>query len=108
LSTVASYAAPRGARLIDPVIGSTSVCSAPVGYATGHASHVLRRRVVGVIAVLVLSVVAVVLLDAAGFDPRVAAASIGVLACNVFASWSLITQASHGSRRRVPRARPPR
>jgi Flp pilus assembly protein TadB len=77
-------------------------------HATRHASHVLRRRVIGVIAVLVLSVVAVVLLDAAGFNPRVAAASIGILACNVFASWSLITQASHGSRRRVPRARPPR
>jgi Flp pilus assembly protein TadB len=77
-------------------------------HATRHSRHVLRRRVSGVIAVLVLALVAVVLLDAAGFDQRVAAASITVLACDVFASWSLITKASHGSRRRMTRARPPR
>jgi hypothetical protein len=75
-------------------------------HATRHSSHILRRRVIGVATVLALSVVAVVLLDAAGFDRRVAAGSIAVLACNVFASWSLITKASHGSRRRITRARP--
>jgi len=62
------------------------------------------RRVIAVVAVFVLVALAVLLLDAAGFDHRVAAASIAVLTGDVFASWFLIARASRGSSRRPTRA----
>jgi len=55
--------------------------------------------------VLVLAVLAVLLLDAVGFDHRVVTASVAVLTGDVYASWFLIARASRGSSRRVTRAR---
>ena len=64
-----------------------------------------RRRVLAVATVLGMAVVAVVLLDLAGFDHRLAAGAIAVLTCDVFASWVLIARANRGSSRRPHRAR---
>jgi len=58
-----------------------------------------------VLTVLVLAVLAVLLLEAAGFDHRVATASIALLTVDVFASWFVIARAGRGPSRRVTRAR---
>ena len=64
-----------------------------------------RRRALTAATVLVVAVLAVVLLDLAGFDHRLAAGAIAVLTCDVFASWVLIARANRGSSRRPRRAR---
>jgi hypothetical protein len=61
------------------------------------------RRAIATAAVLALAVFAVGLLDAAGFDHRVAAASIAVLAGDLFTSWFLIARANRGSSQRPTR-----
>ena len=52
-----------------------------------------------------MAVVAVVLLDLAGFDHRLAAGAIAVLTCDVFAGWVLIARANRGTSRPLRRAR---
>jgi hypothetical protein len=77
-------------------------------HARHHRSYVMgrrtTRRVIATAAVLALAVLAVLLLDAAGFDHRVATGSIAVLTGDVFASWLLIVRANRGhlGRRAVP------
>jgi hypothetical protein len=66
-----------------------------------------RRRVFAVAMVLGVAVFAVVLLDLAGFDHRLAGAAIAVLTCDVFASWVLIARANRGSSRRLRRTPAP-
>src|SRR4051812_23554151 len=89
------------ARLRDPRDQSRQVTPSRGRRASGHAT----RRLVAVAVVLTAAVVAVLLLEAAGFDPRVAAASIAVFTGDLFVSWILIARAGRGSPRRRTRAR---
>jgi hypothetical protein len=66
------------------------------------------RRAIAIAAVLALAVLAARLLDAAGFDHRVAAASIAVLTADLFTSWFLIARANRGSSQRPTHLAHPR
>jgi hypothetical protein len=61
------------------------------------------RRAIAIAAVLALGGLAVRLLDAAGIDHRVAAASIAVLTTDLLTSWFLIARANRGSSHRPTR-----
>jgi hypothetical protein len=58
------------------------------------------RRILGVVVIVEVAVLAGRLLDAAGFNSKLTAAAMTLLAANVLASWLIIAHANRGRRQR--------
>jgi hypothetical protein len=61
------------------------------------------RRLLGVVVIIEIAVLGARLLDGAGFNSKLTAATMALLATNVLASWIIIAHANRG--RRHPRYR---
>jgi hypothetical protein len=61
------------------------------------------RRIFGVVVVVEVAILGARLLDSAGFNSRLTAAAMTLLAANVLASWLIIAHANHGRRQRTYR-----
>jgi hypothetical protein len=77
--------------------------SGPPVHPARRTDHRAGRWLITTAAMVLLAVLVVALLDAAGFDRRIAAASIGVLAADILVSWYLIARANRGAPRRPTR-----
>lgn len=58
------------------------------------------RRILGVAVVIETAILGARLLDAAGFNGRLTAVAMTLLAANVLASWLIIAHANRGRRQR--------
>jgi hypothetical protein len=58
------------------------------------------RRILGVVVIVEVAVLAARLLHTAGFNGKLAAATMTLLAANVLASWLIIAYANRGRRQR--------
>jgi hypothetical protein len=56
------------------------------------------RRLLGVVVIIEIAVLGARLLDGAGFNGKLTAATMTLLAANVLASWIIIAHANRGHR----------
>ena len=58
------------------------------------------RRILGVVVIVEVAVLSARLLNSAGFNGKLTAAAMTLLAVNVLASWLIIAHANRGKRQR--------
>jgi hypothetical protein len=63
------------------------------------------RRLLGVVVIIEIAVLGARLLDGAGFNSKLTAVTMTLLAANVLASWIIIAHANRSSRHRSYRHR---